>query len=43
MKELLLLITKIVHFIFNNEMHQQRDDVATGSRLGPVITEIWSS
>lgn len=36
MKELLLLITKIAHFTFNNEMHQQRDEVATGSRLGPV-------
>ena len=41
MKELLLLCTKNTHFTFNNEIYQQCDGVAMGSRLGPVIAGIF--
>ena len=41
MKELLLLCTKNVHFMFNNNICQQCVDVATGSPLGPVIAGIF--
>ena len=41
MKEILLLCTKAAHFTFNNEIYQQRDGVAMGSPLGPVIAGIF--
>ena len=37
MKDLITLCTKNVPFTFNNEIHQQRDGVAMGSPLGPVL------
>ena len=37
MKELLLLYTKKVHFIFNGKIYMQVDGVAIGSRLRPVL------
>ena len=37
MKELLLLCTKKVHFIYSNGIYQQNDGVAMGSPLGPVL------
>ena len=40
----MLLCTKIVHFSFNGEIHQQLDGVVIGSTLGPVIAEyLWWS
>ena len=41
MKKLLLLCTKKAYFTFNNEIYQQCDGVAIGSRLGPVIAGIF--
>ena len=41
MKKLLLLCTKNVHFTFNNNIYQQRDGVAIGFPLGPVIAGIF--
>ena len=37
MKELLLLCTKNVHFSYNVKLFLQRDGIAMGSPLGPVI------
>ena len=41
MKELLLLCTKSVHFIFNGKIYIQIDGVAIGSPLGPVLANIF--
>ena len=41
MKELLLLCTKNVHFMFNNNIYQQCDRIAMGSPLEPVIAGIF--
>ena len=41
MKELLLLCTKKVHFIFNGKIYMQVDGVAMGSPLGPVLVDIF--
>ena len=40
MKDLITLSTKNVPFTFNNEIYQQRDGVAMGSPLGPVLAGI---
>ena len=40
MKNLITLCTKNVPFTFYNEIYQQRDGVAMGSALGPVLVEI---
>ena len=40
MKDLSTLCTKNVLFTFNNETYQQRDGVAMGSLLGPVLAGI---
>ena len=40
MKEMLLLCKKNVHFSYNHEIYIQRDGVAMGSPLGPVLAEI---
>ena len=40
MKNLLLLCTKNVRFTFENNIYQQKDDVAMGSPLGPVLAGI---
>ena len=42
MKKLLLLCTKKVQFSFQNEIYVQRDDVAMGSRLGPVLAGVFT-
>ena len=41
MKKLLLLYTKNVHFTFKNKIYQQKDGVAMGSPLGPVLARIF--
>ena len=41
MKNLLLLCTKNVHFTFENNIYQQKDGVAMGSLLGPVLAGIF--
>ena len=40
MIELLTSCTKSVHFIFDNQVHQQNDRVVMGSPLGPVLAGI---
>ena len=37
MKELLILCTKNVHFMFDNQVYQQNDGMAMGSPLLPVL------
>ena len=37
MKEMLLLCTKHVHFLIEDEIYQQTDGVAMGSPLGPNL------
>ena len=39
-KDLITLCTKNVLFTFNNEIYQQRDGVAMGSSLGPLLAGI---
>ena len=41
MKEMLLPSTKNVHFSYNHDIYIQRDDVAIGSPLGPVLAGIF--
>ena len=41
LKELLLLCTKNVHFSFNGQLYLQKDGIAMGSPLGPVIASIF--
>ena len=41
LKELLLLCTKYVHFSFNEQLYLQKDGIAMGSPLGPVIAGIF--
>ena len=41
MKDLLLLCNKNVHFSYNNRLYSQKDGVATGSPLWPVIAGIF--
>ena len=38
LKELLHLCTKPLHFTFNTNIYIQRDGVAMGSPLGPLVT-----
>ena len=40
MKDPITLCTKNVPFTFNDDIHQQRDGVAMGSPLGPVLAGI---
>ena len=41
LKELLLPCTKYVRFSFNEQFYLQKDDIAMGSPLGPVIAGIF--
>ena len=41
MKNLLILCTKNVHFTFGNNIYQQKDGVAMGPPLGPVLAGIF--
>ena len=41
MSNLLLLCTKNVHFCFRGNIYQQKDGVAMGSQLGPVLAGIF--
>ena len=41
MKETLLLCTKDVHFLFEDEIYQRTDGVAIGSPLGPILAGIF--
>ena len=42
MKNLLLLCTKNVHFTFENNIQQQKDGIAMGSPLGPMLPGIFT-
>ena len=41
LKELLYLCTKHLHFAFNDEIYIQKDGVAMGSPLGPLLANIF--
>ena len=41
MKQLLALLTKNVHFTYDNTVYQQNDGVAIGSPLRPVLSGIF--
>ena len=41
MKEMLLLCTKNVHLLFEDEIQQYTDGVAIGSPLGPILAGIF--
>ena len=41
MKNLLILCTKNIHFLCRNNVYQQKDGVAMGSPLGPVLAGIF--
>ena len=41
MKDLLLLDTKNVHLSSVNKLYTERDGVAIGSHLGPIIRDIF--
>ena len=41
MKEMLLLCTKDVHFLFEDEIYRQTDGVAMGSPLGRILAGIF--
>ena len=41
MKELLILCTKNIHFIFNEEVYKQADGVVVGSPRRPVLADIF--
>ena len=41
MENLLLLCTKNVYFTFGNNIYQQKDGVAMGSHLGPVLARTF--
>ena len=40
MNNLVTLCTKNIQFTFNNDIYQQKDGVAMGSPLGPVLAGI---
>ena len=40
-KKMLLLCTKDVHFLLEDEIYQQTDEVAIGSPFGPILTGIF--
>ena len=40
MKKLLLFYIKKVHFIYENGIYRQKDDVAMGSPLSPILARI---
>ena len=39
--ELLLLCTKVVHFSFNGKFYLEKDGIALGSPLEPVVANIF--
>ena len=41
MKEMLLLLTKDVYFLFEDDIYQQTDGVALGSLFGPILPGIF--
>ena len=41
MKNVLLLCSKNVHFTFENNIYKQKDEVAMGSPIGPVLAGIF--
>ena len=40
-KTLLLLCTKQVHFTYNKQIYSQKDGVAMGSPIGPILANIF--
>ena len=43
LKELLLACTYNVQFLFNNHIYRQKDGVAMGSPLGPLLADVFMS
>ena len=41
LKSLILLCTENVQFSFNNQLYFQKDGVAMGSPLGPILADIF--
>ena len=41
LKQLLYFCTKNVQFLFNNQIYRQRDGVAMGSPLGPLLADVF--
>ena len=41
MKKMLLLLTKDVYFLFEDDIYQQTDGVALGSPFGPILPGIF--
>ena len=43
LKQLLKLCTSNVQFTFNGEIYRQKDGIAMGSPLGPILADIFMS
>ena len=41
LRELLMMCTKELHFVFNGKTYQQKDGVCMGSPLGPVLANVF--
>ena len=41
MKKMLLLLTKDVYFLFEDDIYQQTDSVTLGSPFGPILPRIF--
>ena len=43
LRKLILLCTENVQFLFNNDIYRQKDGVAMGSPIGPLLADIFMS
>ena len=43
LKKLILLCTENVQFLFNNDIYRQKDGVAMGSPIGPLLADVFMS
>ena len=41
LRELLMMCTKELHFVFNGKTYQQKDGVCMGSPLGPILANVF--